>query len=77
MTEQLLQEHGPLIVTLTRYTERDPQPGGQEAFTVHMQFPWQPRPLCRIKLEITHDEPVSKPATNPTNPTFIWRVKGT
>ena len=61
VTEQLLQEHGPFIVTLARYTERDPHPGGQEAFTVHMQFPWQPRPLCRIKLEITHDEPVMLP----------------
>lgn len=62
VTEQLLQEQGPFKVTIARYTERNPHPCGQEAFTVHVQFPWHPHPLCRIKLEITHDEPVIFPA---------------
>ncbi len=57
-SQQLLQVHGAFEVVLSRYTEREPHPGGQEAFSVHVQFPWHPRPLCRIKLEITHDEPV-------------------
>ena len=26
--------------------------------TVRVRFPWHPRPLCRIKIEVTHDEPV-------------------
>ncbi len=60
-TRGLLKVRGPFTATLARYTEREPHPGGQDAFTVHLQFPWQPRPLCRIKLEITHDEPVLLP----------------
>jgi len=55
---RLLSEHGPFSVDLRRYLERDPHPHGQEAFVVRVQFPWQPSPLCRVKLEICHDEPV-------------------
>ena len=61
VTEQRLQKHDPFTIALVRYTKRDPHPGGQEAFTIHVQFPWHPRPLCRIKLKITHDEPVMLP----------------
>ena len=25
---------------------------------MRVQFPWHPRPLCRVRAEITHDEPV-------------------
>lgn len=55
---QLLIAHGPFALTIERYLERDPHPGGQEAFIVRIQFPWYPSQLCRIKIEITHDEPV-------------------
>lgn len=55
---RLLSEHGPFSVEVKRYLERDPHPHGQEAFVVRVRFPWQPSPLCRIKLEICHDEPV-------------------
>lgn len=61
VTTYFMLEYGPFAIDLARYTGRDPHPGGQEAFTVHVQFPWHPRPLCRIKLEITHDEPVMLP----------------
>jgi len=61
ITQQLLAEHGPFEFLLSRYTERDPHPGGQEAFIIHVRFPWHPTPLCRIKLEITYDEPVLLP----------------
>lgn len=57
-TGKLLAAHGPFYVGAVRYTERDPHPSGQEAFTVRIQFPWHPQPLCRVKLEITRDEPV-------------------
>lgn len=57
-TAQLLAEHGPFTIQVDRYLERDPHPQGQEAFTIRVQFPWHPSPLCRIKLEINHDEPV-------------------
>ncbi len=57
-TKRLLLEQGPFEIVIRRYEERDPHPHGQEAFTLHVQFPWHPSPLCRIKVEISHDEPV-------------------
>ncbi len=57
-THRLLSLHGPFSIQLERYLERDPHPDGQEAFIIRVQFPWHPGALCRIKLEITHDEPV-------------------
>lgn len=48
----------PLAMAVERYEERDPRPGGQEAFIVRIQFPWQPRPMVPVKIEITHDEPL-------------------
>jgi uncharacterized protein len=60
-TADLLATHGPFDVSMERYTERTPHPAGQEAFTIRMRFPWHPSPLCRVKLEITHDEPILLP----------------
>ncbi|MGH7858283.1 MAG: nucleotidyl transferase AbiEii/AbiGii toxin family protein [Candidatus Binatia bacterium] len=48
----------PLTFAVERNEEHDPHPGGQEAFIVRVQFPWQRQPMVPIKLEITHDEPV-------------------
>lgn len=63
---RLLSEYGPFELLVSRYLERDTHPGGQEAFVVRVKFPWQPSALCRIKLEITHDEPVMlAPAQRP------------
>jgi predicted nucleotidyltransferase component of viral defense system len=36
---KLLDEYAPVEITCERYTERDPHPGGQEAFTIRAQFP--------------------------------------
>ncbi|MGH7269925.1 MAG: nucleotidyl transferase AbiEii/AbiGii toxin family protein, partial [Polyangiaceae bacterium] len=47
----------PITMTVERYEEREPHPGGQEAFIVRIQFPWQRQPMVPVKLEITHDEP--------------------
>jgi len=55
---QLLSAQGPFQIDTERYQERDPHPGGQDAFIARVKFPWHPEPLCRIKIEITHDEPV-------------------
>ena len=52
----LLSEQGPFSVEVARRPEQEPHPGGQDAFLVRVQFPWHPRPLCQIKVEITHDE---------------------
>jgi len=54
----LLSEHGAFVLEAVRYVERDPHPFGQEAFVIRVRFPWHPSPLCRVKLEISHDEPV-------------------
>lgn len=56
-----LAAHGDVSLSLERYTERDAHPGGQEAFTVRVKYPWHARPFVAIKLEITHDEPVLLP----------------
>ena len=53
---ELLSEHGPFSVEAVRRAEQEPHPAGQDAFLVRVQFPWHPRPLCQIKVEITHDE---------------------
>lgn len=55
---RLLSAHGPFAIQIERYLERELHPHGQEAFIIRVQFPWHPSPLCRIKVEITHDEPV-------------------
>jgi len=52
----------PIAINVERYEERDPHPGGQEAFTVRVRYPWQRQPLVPVKIEITHDEPVLLPA---------------
>jgi hypothetical protein len=45
---QLLDEYAPVEITCERYTERDPHPGGQEAFTIRAQLPWQRAPQTRV-----------------------------
>lgn len=54
----LLSEQGAFALEVVRYVERHPHPHGQEAFVIRARFPWHPGPLCRVKLEISHDEPV-------------------
>jgi hypothetical protein len=52
----------PVRMVVERYEERDPHPGGQEAFVVRVQFPWQQQPLVPVMIEVTHDEPVLLPS---------------
>lgn len=63
--QELLRQHGPFEVQTERMTLKKPHPGGQDAFYVRVHFPWHralsgsnPKPACRVKVEITHDEPV-------------------
>lgn len=60
--ERAAREFAPIAIGVARYEERDPHPGGQEAFIVRVQYPWQRQPLVPVKIEITHDEPVLLPA---------------
>lgn len=67
ITKDLLSEQGAFEVKLVRHIEQEPHPFGQEAFDIHVQYPWHRSPLCRLKVEITHDEPVllKPPALKP------------
>jgi predicted nucleotidyltransferase component of viral defense system len=57
----LLDEYAPVDISCSRYTERNPHPGGQEAFTIRARLPWQRDPTTRVMIEITVDEPVLWP----------------
>lgn len=57
-SERMLQEHGTFSISLERHTEKEPHPDGQEAFIYRVTFPWQNEALCRIKVEISHNEQV-------------------
>lgn len=58
----LLDEYAPVEISCERYTEREPHPGGQEAFTIRARFPWQRQPQTRVMIETAMDEKVLKPA---------------
>ena len=58
---RLLDEYAPVDLTLSRYTERDPHPAGQEAFYIRARLPWQRAELTRAMIEITVDERVILP----------------
>ncbi|MBI3974583.1 MAG: nucleotidyl transferase AbiEii/AbiGii toxin family protein [Chloroflexi bacterium] len=58
VAEARLTSRGRFRLEFDRPPERGPHPGGQDAFRVRIAFPWQSTPMVRVKLEITHDEPV-------------------
>ena len=59
---KLLDEHASVEISCQRYAERQPHPGGQEAFAIRARFPWQSRLQTRVMIEITMDERVLLPA---------------
>ena len=58
---QLLDEYAPVEVTCERYRERQPHPGGQEAFTIRARLPWHNRLQTRVMIEVTVDERILWP----------------
>lgn len=56
-----MEVHGPFLLTVERILLKEEHPGGQEAFALRIQFPWQREPLCVLKVEVTADEPVLLP----------------
>jgi len=63
---QMIDEYAPVQIQWERYTEKDPHPGGQEAFAIRAQLPWQRQPQTRILVEISVDERVlCKPCRRP------------
>ena len=60
---RLLGVYAPVELTCERYVEREPHPGGQEAFAIRARLPWQRQAQTRVMLEVTMDEKVLKPPT--------------
>ena len=58
---RLLDEYAPVEIACGRYSEREPHPGGQEAFTIRARFPWQSRLQTRVMIEVTTDERILWP----------------
>jgi len=62
----MLDEHGPFQVQVDPLILREAHPGEQSAYTVRVQFPTQRQALCRLKVEISVDEPILiKPVLRP------------
>lgn len=65
LAQRYLQRQGLFELQAERLVLREPHPAGQDAFYIWVRFPWHrpadlqnARPPCRVKVEITHDEPV-------------------
>ena len=64
--EQDLQEREPFFIQSEPLVLREPHPGKQIAYIVRVQFPYHREPVCRLKVEITVDEPILiSPETRP------------
>lgn len=57
----MLFERGPFEVQHEALTLKQPHPGEQVGYLVRVQFPGQRQALCRLKVEITVDEPILLP----------------
>lgn len=61
---RLLAERGPFQAALKPLILKQAHPGNQKAYLIHVQFPGQRQALCRLKVEITIDEPILTPMEN-------------
>ncbi|PIR16988.1 MAG: hypothetical protein COV46_06085 [Deltaproteobacteria bacterium CG11_big_fil_rev_8_21_14_0_20_49_13] len=59
--KKLLDEYAPVEIACERYTEKEPHPGGQEAFSIRARFPWHRDLHTRVIIETSVDEKVLKP----------------
>lgn len=60
--KKLLNEYAPVEIVCERYTEKEPHPCGQEAFSIRARFPWHRKLHTRIIIETAVDEKVLRPA---------------
>jgi predicted nucleotidyltransferase component of viral defense system len=59
-----LNQRGPFQISIEPLVLKLPHPGDQIAYIVRVQFPEHRQPLCRLKIEITIDEPILTPTEN-------------
>ncbi|MGA7106016.1 MAG: nucleotidyl transferase AbiEii/AbiGii toxin family protein [Candidatus Deferrimicrobiaceae bacterium] len=57
---KLLDPYAPVEIVCERHVERDPHPGGQEAFDIRARFPWHRRLQTRVMVEVAMDEKLLK-----------------
>lgn len=58
---KLLDPYVPIDIVCERHVEREPHPGGQEAFDIRARFPWHRQPQAHVMVETAVDEPLLKP----------------
>src|SRR3989338_5837573 len=58
---KLLDPYVPVDIVCERHVEREPHPGGQEAFDIRARFPWHRQPQAHVMGEIAVDEQLLKP----------------
>jgi hypothetical protein len=58
---KLLNEYAPVEIVCEMYIEKEPHPGGQEAFAVRARLPWQRQAQTRAIIETAVDERLLKP----------------
>ena len=77
-TRSLLQEEGPFVIDLVPARHQSDHPAGQLEYQIRIQFPWMRTLDCAVKLEITTDEPVLRPAIQlPIQHAFSESIEGT
>ena len=59
--QQMIGEYAAVELHCDRYEERNPHPGGQEAFRIRARLPWHRGLDTPVKVEITIDEPILWP----------------
>ena len=57
---KLLDPYAPVEIVCERHVERDPHPGGQEAFDIRARFPWHRRLQTHVMVEVAMDEKMLK-----------------
>jgi predicted nucleotidyltransferase component of viral defense system len=58
---KLLDPYVPVDIVCERHVEREPHPGGQEAFDIRARFPWHHQPHANVMVEVAVDEKLLKP----------------
>jgi len=61
ITVKLLDPYAPVEIVCERHVERNPHPGGQEAFDIRARFPWHRQLQTSVMVEIAMDEKMLKP----------------